>query len=130
MTPESLFAQLASKLGVAALKPDARGRVRLDFADLPAIELAVPARGQLYAEAELDRLGHTGADGQRAIGLRGDARDAQSVPGRRTPRLLHERRRGRDARPEVELPGNHGADRDPVAQPRVVVAGAWPIVHV
>ena len=56
MTPESLFAQLAAKLGVAALKPDAQGRVRLNFADLPPIELAVPARGQLYAEAEVDRL--------------------------------------------------------------------------
>ena len=56
MTPESLFAQLAGKLGVAALKPDAQGRVRLDFADLPPIELAVPARGQLYAEAEIGRL--------------------------------------------------------------------------
>lgn len=56
MTPETLFAQLAFKLGVAALKPDAQGRVRLDFADGPAIELAVPARGQIYAEAEIDRL--------------------------------------------------------------------------
>ena len=56
MTPESLFSQLAAKLGVPALKPDAGGRVRLDFADGPAIELTAPARGQLYAEAEIDRL--------------------------------------------------------------------------
>lgn len=56
LTPESLFAQLAAKLGVPALKPDAQGRVRLDFTDGPAIELVVPARGQLYAEAEIDRL--------------------------------------------------------------------------
>lgn len=56
MTPDSLFEQLAAKLGAAALKPDAQGRVHLDFADLPPVQLAVPARGQLYAEAEIDRL--------------------------------------------------------------------------
>jgi hypothetical protein len=56
LTPEDLLSRLAGKLRVPALRPDAEGRVRLDFADGPAIELAIPVRGQLYAEAELDRL--------------------------------------------------------------------------
>ncbi len=56
MTPESLYSQLAAKLKVPALRPDAQGRVTLDFVDGPPIVLAIPARGQLYAEAELERL--------------------------------------------------------------------------
>lgn len=89
MTPESLFEQLAAKLGVAALKPDPQGRVRLDFADLPPIEFAVPARGQLYAEAEIDRLPARPSEAEamarrylgRSLGTMRDRQEVLAVDG-------------------------------------------------
>ncbi len=89
MTPESLFQQLAAKLGVAALAPDAQGRVRLDFADLPPIALAMPARGQLYAEAEIDRLPPRPSEAEamarrylgRSLGTMRDRQEVLAVDG-------------------------------------------------
>jgi hypothetical protein len=56
MQPDALLAELATRLGVRTLVPDARGRVRLDFADGLAVDLYFPARGQMYAEARLEKL--------------------------------------------------------------------------
>jgi hypothetical protein len=56
MQPDALLVELAKKLRVRALVPDPDGCVRLRFADGVAVELRFPARGQMFAEAEIEKL--------------------------------------------------------------------------
>jgi hypothetical protein len=62
MQPDALLADLARKLRVRALLPDPEGRVRLRFADGLTVELWFPARGQMFAEAEIEKLPKAPAD--------------------------------------------------------------------
>ncbi|HET6467214.1 MAG TPA: CesT family type III secretion system chaperone [Geminicoccaceae bacterium] len=67
MQPDTLLGELAKKLGAGTLAPDGEGRVRLDFADGLVVDLYFPARGQMYAEALLERLPERPAEAEAAM---------------------------------------------------------------